>query len=86
MNNKIKKLELENKLSQIYSNNYIYSDSFCSFSFNCINFITINSLEIYSKSATINFQEEYLGIKVDKINMEIKYSDIDILLINFSED
>ena len=85
MNNKMQRLELENILSQIYSNDYIYEGPFCSFSFDKVFYITLNFIHIYAKNVTIDFQEEYLRILAKDTTIEIKYSRIDTLLINFRE-
>ena len=85
MNNKMQKLELENTLNQIYRNNDIYDGSIKTFSFCKINFITLNSLNIYVKQCNITFYREYLKILVNDIIFEIRYSDIRYLLINLGE-
>lgn len=85
MNNKIKKLELENILSQIYSNDCVYDGPFCSFSFTEVLFVTLNFIDIYTKEVTFTFQHDQLFLKAKDFSMEIKYYHIDILLINFRE-
>ena len=86
MNNKMQRLELENMLSQIYSNDYIFDGPMCMLSFGNINFITLNSSDIYVRACDIRFHRHCLNILIDFATIEIKYSDIKCLLINFRED
>lgn len=86
MDNKTKRLELENILSQIYSNDYIFDGPMCMLSFDHIRFITLNSLNIYVGVCDITFHRDCLNILINFGTLEIKYSDIKLLLINFLED
>lgn len=86
MNNKMKRLELENRLSQAYSNDYSYDGPFCSFDFNNVSFITLNSLDIYIDHFSVKFRSDYLVVSLETAIIEIKYRNIDYLLINFRED
>ena len=85
MNNKIKRLELENTLSQIYSNDYVYEGPFLSFSFTEVLFVTLNFIDIYTKEITFTFQRDQLCLQSKDFTIEVKYFHIDILLINFRE-
>ena len=85
MNNKMKRLEIESMLNQIYRNKYIYDGPFCSFSFEQVYFIALNFINIYTKDVTIDFQEEYLRILAKDLTIEIKYHHIKSLSINFRE-
>ena len=86
MDNRMQRLELEDMLSQVYSNNFLFEGSSESiFSFDQINFITLNSVNIYIKYCDIIFHREYLNILIDYATIEIKYSDISYLSISFSE-
>ena len=85
MENKIKRLELENSLSQIYDNNYVYDGPFCSFSFDQINFIAINDIYFYTHNIKVELQNEYLYISGSNFAFEMKYKKLDCFLINFKE-
>lgn len=85
MKEKMKRLELEQILSQIYSNDYIYDESVQSFSFNGINFININDIYFYTHNIIVELQYEYLVVKNDNMQCEIKYRNIKNFLINFRE-
>lgn len=85
MENKTQRLELENILSQIYSNNNIFDGPHKVLYFSNINFITLNSIDIYVKDCNISFHKEFLDISVFSATIEIKYSNIDYLSINFVE-
>ena len=86
MENRIQRLELENTLSQVYSNNYKYDSSPICFSFDKINFITLNSLIMYLNRCDIVFEEDSLIIFIDSGNIEMKYSDIKYLSISLQEE
>ena len=86
MDNKTQRLELENTLSQIYSNDYIFDGPLHMLSFGHIRFITLNSVNIYVNYCDITFHRNCLNIMIGFCTLEIKYSDIDVLLINFLED
>lgn len=81
----MKRLELEQILSQIYSNDYVYDGSVHSFSFKCINFININDIYFYTHNVVIELQYEYLVIKCNNMQCEVKYHNIRTFLINFRE-
>lgn len=85
MDNKTQRLELENTLSQIYSNDYIFDGPMFLLSFDNINFITLNSSDIYVHKCDIRFHRHCLNILIDFATIEIKYSNIKYLLINFKE-
>ncbi|MBR3208751.1 MAG: hypothetical protein IKF82_00625 [Bacilli bacterium] len=76
MKNKTKRLELEQLLSQIYSNDNTYNGSFCSFSFDEVEFISVNSVLIYVREVIVKLEEDCLGISTNSVFIEIKYSDI----------
>jgi hypothetical protein len=85
MNDKMQRLELENMLSQIYSNDYTFDGPMSMLSFGNINFITLNSSDIYVHKCDIRFHRKCLNILIDFATIEIQYSDIEYLSINFRE-
>lgn len=85
MNNETQRLELESILSQIYSNDYIYEGPYTMLDFYQVIFLSLNSLNIYVKDVLIGFDYDCLLIQLGKVRIEIKYSDIENLSINFQE-
>lgn len=85
MNNETQRLELESILSQVYSNNYIYEGPYIMLDFSEVIFLNLNSLNIYVKNFLIGFDCDCLLIQLDKVRIDIKYSDIKNLSIKFQE-
>lgn len=86
MNNKMKRLELESTLNQIYHNDYTYDGPPHLLLFENVDCLAINNLKIYTYDIAINFHINFLQIVLDNAVFEIDYNHIKFLSLNFKED